>query len=117
MIGHNWFDPQVLIFKYPAKPTMTIDDDEFVPLLKEHSLADIARDTSYELKEAIAAPWIVDCQSLAVKSGTFFFLRRPFGGGAFPKRNCFFLLGGELGERMFLMMMMMMMMMNMNDDE
>lgn len=36
---------------------MAIDDDEFVPLLKEHSLADIARDTSYELKEAIAAPW------------------------------------------------------------
>jgi len=44
----------VLIFKYPAKPTTAIDDDEFVPLLKEHSLADIARDTSYELKEAIA---------------------------------------------------------------
>jgi len=44
----------VLIFKYPAKATMAIDDDEFVPLLKEHSLADIARDTSYELKEAIA---------------------------------------------------------------
>lgn len=57
MIGHNWLDPQVLIFKYPAKATMAIDDDEFVPLLKEHSLADIARDTSYELKEAIAAPW------------------------------------------------------------
>ena len=118
VIGHNWFDPQVLIFKYPAKPTMTIDDDEFVPLLKEHSLADIARDTSYELKEAIAAPWIVDCQSLAVKSGTYFFWEDLLEGGPFRKELViFFLLGGELGERMFLMMMMMMMKMKMNDDE
>eukprot|EP00435_Cladocopium_sp_Y103_P055264 s1205_g18.t1 len=42
-----------LIFKFPAKPTGDLEDDEFVPLLAEHSLADIARDTSREWKEAI----------------------------------------------------------------
>lgn len=73
---------------------MAIDDDEFVPLLKEHSLADIARDTSYELKEAIAAPWFEGKQRGKSRDEQIakawrekwqvllFFLRRPFGGGA-----------------------------------
>jgi len=39
-----------LIFKFPAKPS---DSDDFIPLLAEHSLADVARDTSREWKEAI----------------------------------------------------------------
>lgn len=73
---------------------MAIDDDEFVPLLKEHSLADIARDTSYELKEAIAAPWFEGKRRGKSRDEQIakawrekwqvllFFLRRPFGGGA-----------------------------------
>ena len=103
MIGHNWLDPQVLIFKYPAKATMAIDDDEFVPLLKEHSLADIARDTSYELKEAIAAPWFRGKRRnfLIAKAWCekwdFFCLRRPFGGGRWKRAGCFFVGAGEAG--------------------
>ena len=45
--------PQALIFKFPAKPS---DSDDFIPLLAEHSLADVARDTSREWKEAIVVP-------------------------------------------------------------
>lgn len=42
-----------LIFKFPAKPAGDLEDEDFIPLLAEHSLADVARDTSREWKEAI----------------------------------------------------------------
>eukprot|EP00438_Fugacium_kawagutii_P019268 Skav217558 [mRNA] locus=scaffold1602:314369:318013:+ [translate_table: standard] len=42
-----------LILKFPAQPSGDVEDEDFIPLLAEHSLADIARDTSREVKEAI----------------------------------------------------------------
>ena len=48
---------QVLIFKFPARPAGDVEDEDFIPLLAEHSLADVARDTSREWKEAIVVLW------------------------------------------------------------
>ena len=43
-----------LIVKYPAKPSC-VGDEEFIPLLTEHSLAEIVQERSVDLAEAIIA--------------------------------------------------------------
>ena len=45
-----------LIVKYPAKPSC-VGAEDFIPLLTEHSLAEIVQERSVDLAEAIIATW------------------------------------------------------------
>jgi len=42
-----------LIYRYPAKPEKSIDEEFFIPVLSEHSLADILRDATGEFAESM----------------------------------------------------------------